>query len=93
MSNAQAGVSIPSNSINDEATNVIKREYIQPRGIIAIKKGGKLDPMTMTMPREEARVRKTNWITCERLDLSGIATDYNTNSLLLTSDPQHWYPL
>lgn len=60
----------------------MKREYIQARGINAIKKGGKLDPMTMIMPKEEARVRKTNWITLERLDLSGIATDYNTKLTL-----------
>ena len=49
--------------------------------------------MTTIMPKEEARVRKTNWITWERLDLSGIPIDYNTNSLLLIPDPQHWYLL
>jgi len=53
---------MPSDSTNED-TNVMKREYIQPRGMIAIRKGGKLDPMTTIMPREEARVRKTNWIT------------------------------
>jgi hypothetical protein len=57
---------MPSDSTNED-TNVMKREYIQPRGIIAIKKGGKLDPMTMIMPREDDSVRKTNWITWERL--------------------------
>jgi hypothetical protein len=72
MSNASPGVSMPSDNTND-GTNVIKREYIQPSGIIAIRKGGKLDPMTMTIPKEEARVRKTNWMTWERLAVSGIA--------------------
>jgi len=49
--------------------------------------------MTMIMPKEEAKVLKTNWITWERLDLSGISTDYNTNLLLLIPDPRHWYLL
>ena len=50
-------------------------EYIQPRGMMAIKNGGKLDPITMTMPTEEDKVRTRNWITWEeRLILSGITT-------------------
>ena len=77
----------------NQDTNVMKREYIQPRGITAIKKGGKLNPMTIIMPMEAARVLKTNWITCERLKVSAIAIDYNTNSLLLLPDPRHSYLL
>jgi hypothetical protein len=52
----------------------MKREYIHPRGIIAIRKGGKLDPMTTIIPREEDRVRKTNWITWKWFALSRIVT-------------------
>jgi hypothetical protein len=43
--------------------------------MMAIKNGGKLDPMTMTMPTEADNVRTRNWITWEaQLILSGIAT-------------------
>jgi hypothetical protein len=70
---------MPSEHTNED-TNVIKREYIQPRGIIAIRKGGKLDPMTTIIPQEEARVRKTNWITWEQLALSGIANPITTQT-------------
>jgi len=43
--------------------------------MMAIKNGGKLDPMTMIMPTEEDNVRTRNWITWEeRLILSGITT-------------------
>jgi hypothetical protein len=48
---------------SNEDTNAIKRVYSQPRGIIAIRKGGKLDPMTTSIPMEEHKVRATNWIT------------------------------
>jgi hypothetical protein len=46
--------------ISDRDTNAMKREYIQARGTMAMRKGGKLDPMTMTMPTEEERVRQRN---------------------------------
>jgi len=71
MSVDQESVRMPSENLNGD-TNAIKREYIHPRGIIAIRKGGKLDPMTMTMPMAADSVRKRNWITWERRTLSRI---------------------
>jgi hypothetical protein len=44
--------------------------------MIAIKNGGKLDPMTITMPMEAVDVRTRNWITWGEESIQrGIATE------------------
>jgi hypothetical protein len=58
--------------ILNQDSDTIKRVYNQPRGITASRNGGKLDPMTTSIPTEEHNVRTTNWMTCEWYVLSGV---------------------